>query len=105
MLHTIRQIIADDEKWRAILRGANATFWHKTITGADLRTFISHRAGLDLSKVFDQYLTTTKIPKLEYTASDGQLRYRWVNVVPDFDMPIEIALPDAPATFRRIRPT
>src|SRR5437867_13408877 len=31
MLHTIRQIIADDDKSLRILRGANATFWHKTI--------------------------------------------------------------------------
>ena len=28
MLHTIRQIVGDDEKWRAILRGLNKTFWH-----------------------------------------------------------------------------
>jgi hypothetical protein len=26
MLHTLRQIVNDDEKWRTILRGLNSTF-------------------------------------------------------------------------------
>jgi aminopeptidase N len=105
MLHTIRQIIGDDEKWRGILRGANATFWHKTISGAELRQYISRQAGIDLSKVFEQYLMTTKIPLLEYAVGDGQLRYRWANVVAGFDMPVDVAFPDAPTNFRRLRPT
>jgi hypothetical protein len=105
MLHMIRQIIGDDEKWRGILRGANATFWHKTITGVELRSYISREAGIDFSRVFEQYLTTTKIPLLEYRVDDGKLSYRWANVVTGFDMPVDVAFPDAPAEFRRIRPT
>ncbi|NMC41899.1 MAG: M1 family metallopeptidase, partial [Bacteroidales bacterium] len=30
MLHTLRQIIGDDEKWRDILRGLNREFYHQT---------------------------------------------------------------------------
>ncbi|MBA3340402.1 MAG: M1 family metallopeptidase [Gemmatimonadaceae bacterium] len=105
MLHTIRQLIGDDEKWRGILRGANATFWHKAITGQELRDYLSREAEIDLSKVFEQYLTTTKVPVLEYRAEGDNVYYRWVNVVAGFDMPVDVAFPDAPATFRRIRPT
>lgn len=105
MLHTIRQVIADDDKWRAILRGANAAFRHQTITGTDLQNYISREAGIDLSKVFEQYLTTTKVPVLEYSLGNGQWSYRWTNVVPGFEMPVDVAFPDAPNTFRRIRPT
>ena len=105
MLHMIRQIVGDDEKWRGILRGANKTFWHKTISGDELRSYISKQAGIDLSKVFEQYLTTTKIPVLEYKVDGGQLSFRWANAIPGFDMPVDVAFPDAPATFRRIRPT
>ncbi|MGH7678428.1 MAG: M1 family metallopeptidase [Gemmatimonadaceae bacterium] len=105
MLHTIRQVIADDEKWRGLLRGAQKTFRHKAIDGSELRSYISREAGIDLSKVFEQYLTTTKIPMLEYWVGNGNLNYRWANVVPGFDMPVEVALSDAPTTFRRIRPT
>ncbi len=105
MLHTIRQVIADDDKWRGILRGANATFRHQTITGIDLQNYISREAGIDFSKVFEQYLMTTRIPVLEYGLGNGQWSYRWTNVVPGFEMPVDVAFPEAPNDFRRIRPT
>jgi aminopeptidase N len=91
MLHTIRQIVNDDEKWRGILRGLNKTFWHQTVTGMQVRNYISAQAGIDLGKVFEQYLTTTKIPVLQYKVSGSTLSYRWANVVPGFDMPVRIA--------------
>lgn len=103
MLHTIRQIVNHDEKWRGILRGLNETFWHETVTGEQVENYISEQAGVDLSKVFDQYLRTTDIPVLEYRIEDGTLHYRWANVVPGFDMPVEVAL--APGEMQRIEPT
>jgi aminopeptidase N len=105
MLHTIRQIIGDDEKWRSILRGANATFRHKTIDGVELRSYIIRMSGIDLTKVFEQYQTTTKIPVLEYRVVDRRLEYRWANVIDGFDMPVEVALPEDPTKFHRIQPT
>ncbi len=92
MLHTIRQIVGNDEKWRGILRGLNQTFWHQTVTGKQVEDYISQQAGTDLSKVFEQYLTTTKIPVLEYSISGGRLRYRWANVVPGFRMQVPVTL-------------
>jgi aminopeptidase N len=92
MLHTIRQIVGDDEKWRAILRGLNATFGRKTIMGSDVEAYIAHEAGRDLSRVFDQYLRTTKIPVLEYRMEGETLSYRWADVVPGFDMPVEVTV-------------
>ncbi|MDQ4139083.1 MAG: M1 family metallopeptidase, partial [Bacteroidota bacterium] len=32
MLHTLRQVVNNDEKWRAILRGLNKEFYHQTVT-------------------------------------------------------------------------
>jgi aminopeptidase N len=88
MLHTIRQIVGDDEKWRSILRGLSKTFYHQTVTGAEVEEYISRQAGIDLGKVFAQYLTTTKIPVLEYSAKGKALTYKWTNVVEGFDMPV-----------------
>jgi aminopeptidase N len=88
MLHTIRQLVNDDEKWRGILRGIQSTFWHQTVTGAQIENYMSRQAGMDLSKVFQQYLTTTMVPVLEYRAANGTLSYRWQNVVPGFAMPV-----------------
>jgi aminopeptidase N len=90
MLHTIRQIINDDEKFRAILRGLNKTFYHKTVTTKQVEDYISRQAGLDLSKVFDQYLRTVNIPVLEYKIRKGNLYYRWTNCVKGFNMPVKI---------------
>lgn len=103
MLHTLRQIVADDEKWRGILRGLNETFRRQTVTGAEVQRYVSERAGMDFSRVFQQYLTTTQIPVLEYRIEGSTLSYRWANVVPGFDMPVRVTL--RPGAFETIRPT
>ena len=91
MLHTIRQLVNDDEKFRIILRGLNKDFYHKTVITQDIENYISEKSGIDLSKVFDQYLRTTRIPELEYKISGDNLSYRWNNCVPGFNMPVRLA--------------
>jgi aminopeptidase N len=103
MLHTIRQVVADDEKWRGILRGLNSTFGRKTVTGEQVTRYISEQAGMDLSRVFQQYLTTTKVPVFEYRVQNGQLGFRWANVVPGFAMPVQVSLQGG--AFQTLRPT
>ena len=103
MLHTIRQLVGNDETWRGILRGLNARFRHAIVTGREVQDFMSDRAGIDLSKVFEQYLTTTDVPLLEYRIAGTSVAYRWSRVVPGFDMPVEVTLPGG--TARTLRPT
>ncbi|MDP3773582.1 MAG: M1 family aminopeptidase, partial [Gemmatimonadales bacterium] len=93
MLHTIRTIIDDDARWRGILRGLNQTFRRQTVTGQQVRDYISREAGLDLSKVFAQYLTTTMIPSFEYRVEGTTLSFHWANVVPGFGMPVRVNVP------------
>jgi aminopeptidase N len=93
MLHMIRQIVDDDAKWRDILRGLNATFRHQTVIGRQVQDYISGEAGVDLSKVFAQYLTTTQIPELQYRVEGSSLLYRWADVVPGFDMQVAVMVP------------
>jgi aminopeptidase N len=90
MLHTIRQIIGDDEKFRQILRGLGKDFYHQTITSKQVENYISLKSGKDLSTVFDQYLRTTKIPVLEYKAAAGKVQFRWTNTVNGFNMPVKL---------------
>ena len=99
LLHTIRQIVGDDEKWRGILRGLNRTFRHQTVTTRQVESYISAQAGVDLSTVFDEYLRTTKIPVFEYKIVDSTLTYRWTDVVPGFDMPVRVTLSDGSYTL------
>jgi aminopeptidase N len=92
MLHTIRHIINDDAKWLAILRGLNADFWHQTVTSQQIESYISQKAGIDLSKVFDQYLRTAKIPLLKYQVNGKAVSFRYDRVVDGFAMPIRVKI-------------
>ena len=92
MLHMIRHVIDNDEKWRDILRGMNAAFYHKTVTGAAVLDYINRRTGVDFNPVFAQYLTTTRIPTLEYVVGDSTVQYRWTNAVPGFAMPVRVTV-------------
>lgn len=88
LLHTIRQLIGDDSVFRSILRGLNKDFYHRTVDSKDVEDYFSKKLGRDLSKIFDQYLRTTKIPQLEYKIQGDRLHYRWTNCIDGFDMPV-----------------
>lgn len=90
MLHTIRQVINDDEKFRQILRGLNKDFYHQTVTTQQIERYISTQSGIDFSSVFDQYLRTTKIPTLEYSQTGNLLKFRYQNAVEKLKLPIRI---------------
>ena len=92
MIHTIRQLINNDEKFRQILRGLNKTFYHKTVTTAEIENYISKQSGLKLDKVFDQYLRHANIPVLAYKINGTTLSYRWITDVQNFDMPVRVTL-------------
>ncbi|WP_298551115.1 M1 family metallopeptidase [uncultured Algibacter sp.] len=92
MLHTLRQLIEDDEKWRKILRKMNVEFYHQTVTTKQIEDFLSRETGIDLTEFFNQYLRTIKIPTLEYSFNKKELKYRWTNIVEGFDMPVQIKI-------------
>ncbi|MCP4452147.1 MAG: M1 family metallopeptidase [Planctomycetes bacterium] len=92
MLHTLRQWVGNDQTWRSILRGLNVTFYHQTVTGAQVETYMADKSGLDLNAFFDQYVRDTRIPVLEYFIKDDGLHYRWAQTVKGFAMPIQASL-------------
>jgi len=92
MLHTLRQLIEDDEKWRQILRGLNKTFYHQTVTTQQIEDYISQQSGIDLTEFFNQYLRDIRIPTLEYAIENNELKYRWTEIVDKFDMPIQVTI-------------
>jgi aminopeptidase N len=90
LIHTIRQIINDNVKFRQILRGMNKDFWHQTVTSKQIEEYISKKAGKDFSKVFDQYLRTTQIPVLNLETEKDELEYYWSNCIEGFNMPVRL---------------
>ena len=92
MLHTLRQLIDNDEKWRLILRKMNADFYHQTVTTKQIEDFLSKETGFNLNPFFNQYLRTIKIPTLEHTIENKTLKYRWTNTVANFEMPLKTTI-------------
>ena len=90
MIHTIRQVINNDEKFRQILRGLNKDFYHQTVTASQIQNYFSEKTGIDLSSIFNQYLRTTKIPTLEFKQVGDILTFRWINTVPNLKLPIRL---------------
>jgi len=90
MLHTIRQIVDDDVKWRSILRGLSKDFYHQVVKGSQIEVYMTSKAGINLKPVFDQYLRDIRIPIFEYYIIGKKLTYRWNNCVQGFNMPLRI---------------
>ena len=94
ILHMLRQIVNDDEKWREILRGLNKTFYHQTVTTKQIEDYIAKESGLNLDAFWNQYLRTNQVPVFEYYFANEQLIYRWMNCIDEFDMPLKVSIND-----------
>lgn len=91
LLHTIRTIINNDEAWLEILRGLNRDLGLKTTTTEEVVSYINNKSGMDLTKIFDQYLRYADIPVLEIRNNkDNTISYRWKADVKGFNMPVRI---------------
>jgi aminopeptidase N len=92
MIHYMRQLFKDDEKFRRAMRAMNESFYHKTVAYNEVVSFWSKEAGRDLSPLFDQYLTTIRIPKLEYKIKGKKLQYRWANCIKGYNIPVKVMI-------------
>lgn len=100
MLHTLRQIVNDDGKWREILRGINRDFYHTVVEGSEIENWLSKATGMDLKPFFDQYLRDIRIPVFEYYVKGNNLSFRWNNCVARFNMPLRIYVNGKPMDIK-----
>ncbi len=103
-LHTLRNVLADDEKWWALVREVYDTFKYQSIETDDILKLFNKRFEMDLQAVFDQYLLHAKPPHLELVFDEPKqsVSYRWKTDVPDFAMPIRVGEETA---WQEITPT
>jgi len=99
ILHMIRQIMNNDEQFRQLLRGLNRDFHHKIVTSAAIEAYISQFAHYNFAPLFNQYLRTTDIPKLEWHIKKKELYFRFTNIVNDFTLPIKVSTGKKTATI------
>ncbi len=102
MLHMIRQIIGDS-LFRRLLIGLNREFYHQTVNTDQILQFFNLYTKQYFTSIFEQYLKTTQIPRLDYLFNDNTLMYRWGNCVKGFSMPVRISFNDK--DFQFIFPT
>ena len=100
LVHTIRLLMNNDEKFRAMLHKMNDTFYHKQISTKQMEDFIIGYSGLALQPIFEQYLRTTMIPELQYKQKGSSLEYRWANVVEGFELHIPAAMYNEKKTLK-----
>jgi aminopeptidase N len=92
LVHFVRQLFNDDEKFRSALREMNKRFYHKITTSAEVEKFWSEKVGRDLSTLFDQYLRETKVPTLEINRQGNHFKYRWSDCLSNFNAPVRVEL-------------
>jgi len=98
MLHTLRNMIEDDEKWFALLR----SFYEKNqISVIDSQVFIDHvneKTGENYTLFFEQYLYHARIPELQYElkkcGKNLEVKYRLQANVEGLEMPLKIGEKD-----------
>ena len=90
LLNMLRTTVNDDVKWRGLLRGLSAAFYHQTVTGQQVIDYFSRESGQDFARVFDQYLRHPNIPTLEVRFENNQTFARWIADVPRFDLPVRV---------------
>lgn len=93
MLHTLRNILDNDDKWFSILRNIQERFQYRTISSKVLTTYIGNLAGRDLSWFFDQYLRCPSLPflllEIKETGTSLKINYKWQADRPGFCMPVK----------------
>ncbi len=92
LVHLIRQLFNDDTQFRQLLRYMNQRFQQSVVTTAQVEDFIDQHLTMDLKPMFDQYLRHTEIPVLEWYVESDRLWYRWSNCIPNFEMPVRLAV-------------
>lgn len=90
LLHTLRNVVNNDELWWKLLLKYATTYRHQIIDTETVIAFFNAETKMDLTPIFDQYLRHKNIPVLELKSIDGKLEYRWKADVANFNMPVDI---------------
>ncbi len=96
MLHTLRNGINNEEKWRKIMFDFATHFTKSTLTTAEVIAFFSKAMGTNLKPFFNAYLQHAQIPNLHYILKPKngvtELHYKLVSEQKGLKMNIAVKL-------------
>ncbi|WP_396147204.1 M1 family metallopeptidase [Flavobacterium sp.] len=90
LLNTLRHVINNDELWWKIILKYSETYRHKIIDTPTVIAFFNQESSMNLTPIFNQYLSYKKIPAIEIKLNKKKLEFQWKTDVSDFNMPIDI---------------
>ena len=90
IIHMLRAYIADDEKFRSMLRELNTEFYHKTVSSQQIESYIQKYVNFDLNTFFDVYLRSADLPVLEIKIKRGKYFFRWSENNKNLLMPLKL---------------
>ncbi len=94
MIHTFRNMLADDELFFLILRGIQHDYSMKCINTDQLIQYINNKCGVDYNWFFNQYLHYASAPVFIYSLKQKgknlELYYKWKSDVQEFHLPIKV---------------
>ena len=90
ILHTLRNVLDDDEMFFGILYGFQQEFASQIVCTEDLVEYINSVSGQDFNAFFNQYIFDRRPPVLEFNITDNKLFYRYNGIVDGFTMPINV---------------
>ncbi len=93
VIHTLRNVLNNDSLFKSIIKGIAQDFAYQTVDGKEIIDYISTKTSRNYSPFFEQYLSHSNVPVLEYRWNKKNLEMRWKVDVPRFSMPIVLSAP------------
>lgn len=87
LVHTLRYVINDDQKWWQILKNFSLGFQKQQVDKQQVIEYFNRASGMDLSAIFDHYLHRADIPVLEVNRERKTIR--WRNTAAAFNLPVQ----------------
>jgi len=92
VLHTLRNMIANDDLWFSILKNFAIDNAKGHVSTETFLNYIIKATGKNYQLVFYQYFYDHRPPTFEYYQLGQTFYYRWSNVISGFTMPVDIDL-------------
>jgi aminopeptidase N len=109
LLHCLRSTLDNDSLFRNMLHDFQMTYRDSVIDSDCFIDYVNLYTQKDFSSLFSKFLYNTDLPVLQYTyehqGTDLLLRYKWIEVVPDFIMPFAVKPIDADEGLRFVATT
>jgi aminopeptidase N len=88
VLHMIRMMLHDDEKFRQLLRGMSKHFYHQIVSGNEVEAYLSSFCGMNLAPFFNQYLRHPGFPIVHAKQSGESIRLDLRGYDESFKLPV-----------------